>query len=863
MPQKSSTSHPLLLGGTLLFGVFTLTLALFGLASGYGYKGFDFSSDGLSRFSRLIFDATALLGLQPMSPDEPNVWFSAARLFAVLFAGFAVIGLVLELYRPASDGALRMRFKVQSWRLWFWVPSWRREPAVVIGLGWIGGPLAKTLRENGRPVYGIALEEESPRAAEARRHNTLVVLGDATDPAVRARAGLSQASEVFIATGDDARNLDIAGELLRDVEEVHVGPWTRFVRWISGGIWPNPSKTKLGRRSSDDKLHCYVHVGDVSLSNALHDHELFKHTPEGIEFHFFSNQELASSDLFFGRTSVIASSDPGPVENRGLVWLPSSDEVFHLFVFGFGSMGQTVALHLARFGHFASGLRSRLTLFGLSGDRQEWNRFLERHPAFAPHDLDLSHRAFLQAGDSWGARPKIPVAPQYRTREVPIPDPSWTAVTPEEKVYIEEAIPLARSRRVQAIEYAVNAEFEELSAEVDSHRMIEKIQERIAPAQGPPVRAAIAICLEEDRKSFHAGLRLQTALARHFMREFPLSTRTNGSAETNLAATRIPIHVYLPVEAGLAEVFSRKSQETSRNQRRINSRFPVYAFGQQRAVTSYEGITGQQLRDRAQEIQRTYRTLSGIVEHHPHFELSDSDAARYEHVKCNALGIRFFPGPLSEAEAKKQGVHPEPLLSQLYPAADTVSAFTNSQEGLSPEFSNPSPAGRARTTAPAEKISFSTLTNLPRAHQKRLAVLDRVEYATSERWEEDTLEEEHIKALIEEAIEDFRKEVERKANRESLLAAKMEHNRWMGERLSKGWRFGPRDNIREQRESFVPFDRLTDRETWYDRKDLPNLVLERREEGIFAYIERRTTADEHPRTEADEPQEGSTPVVES
>jgi hypothetical protein len=83
------------------------------------------------------------------------------------------------------------------------------------------------------------------------------------------------------------------------------------------------------------------------------------------------------------------------------------------------------------------------------------------------------------------------------------------------------------------------------------------------------------------------------------------------------------------------------------------------------------------------------------------------------------------------------------------------------------------------------------------------------------------------------------------------VAAEMEHNRWMGERLTSGWCFGEKADF--QRPTMVPWDDLTlEDDLHYDRAHLPRLILEqgpsalpakpgrRGREPLFAYVSKRT-----------------------
>jgi hypothetical protein len=70
------------------------------------------------------------------------------------------------------------------------------------------------------------------------------------------------------------------------------------------------------------------------------------------------------------------------------------------------------------------------------------------------------------------------------------------------------------------------------------------------------------------------------------------------------------------------------------------------------------------------------------------------------------------------------------------------------------------------------------------------------------------------------------------------LAAEMEHNRWLGERLMKGWSFGARSDLRRQRPGFVPWRDLTESDRDIDRSQLARLILGRGLIGKYAHVTR-------------------------
>jgi hypothetical protein len=754
-------------------GLLALLLAGIGLwpAQGDGHE-----------VSRWLYDAAGLLTFEPPEDAPTNAALSAALVFVVLFATVGMLGVVLELYQPARDGLRRFRF----WCARGLYPDY--PPAVVIGLGWVGGPLATELRGRGRPVYAIAMDEESPRAVKARRSGVLVVAGDATDGGVRQQVPLGRGTEVFVATGDDARNVQIAGDVLGDLDGS---------RRPRNGAAPGPGPNGRGREPRERSLACYIHAADPGLSATLRSSEVLRHLTDSVAVRTFNTAELSAHDLFFDTTTGLLRADA----------LPGRSEVFHLFVFGFGTTGQSVALHLARFGHFASGLRPRLTVYGdlaAAAGEQSWQGFLERHPAFSPEGLVLADDAFLRDGDGWEARPGRPTDLAYRRPPV------------------MEKRAGQQTMRVTPLEYAVNAEFLPLPTAIESGGLLSQIEARLRPAQGAQVRAAAVFCFEEERRSFQLALRFQGSLAHHF-----LDDGTVRSAATR-AGPLLPIHVFLPVEPGLRRVLSRPgTNERTEVEAGIEAAFPLHVFGEQEDVSSYAAVTKGRLRARAVGIRTVHEILSGRAGGaHPDFEDSDIDAVLHaETLKLPALGIRFFTEPqMDEAQARARGVWRQPLLRELcgHAAADAQRVF----EAAADKHPKTGKLQLSLEQADELKVTQPVLW-------QRLALLDRVVIPRAPKDRPEAPEERRQRtgldaarnAAVAEVIRRFARETHERGY-DADAAAAMEHNRWMGERLAKGWRYGERDDVRRQRDTFVPWTELTEEEQHYDRAHLPRLILE-------------------------------------
>ena len=577
----------------------------------------------------------AYAGVPPPEADvtlDPY-WKAVATWLALAFGVAAVVGTLLELFPPVERAAR-----------WVWHGVRRvlfgRRPAVVVGLGWVGGPMALEMLDDGRPVVGVATDAGGTRAGEADRHGLRVFVGDARNPDLRGRLGLRYAREIVVAAGEDARNLDIASDLLSDVRALVRRGETAFGRLL---WWRS--------RRPGTPLDLYVHVGDPTLLEAVLRHELFANAKDDVRVHPFSVRDLAARDLFLNPVNGIArvrSTTAAKAPRNGVPALPvprtvpdpggadgNGREVLHVLLFGFGTAGQAVALATARYAHFANGLRTRLTVL-TSDPETEWDRFLRRHPAFSPPDLDLASGWFLRAGDEWTARPGRPALADRRCDTavslVPLPD------LPNERVITDDATRL-NAMTVTPVEYAVNAEVRPLPDGPPDADFARDLLHRLRPPTGPRVRAAAVVCLDDDRVSFETALALRDALAASSVLP-PKSERVD-----------LPIYVYLPQEEGLATLAATLDAERSVERGADGKlkdphamprreRLPLVPYGLQRDVSSYDVVAALGVRERAKHVTRSHHNATGrIGGEHPEFARSDHLAAEHAVVKLDTLGV--------------------------------------------------------------------------------------------------------------------------------------------------------------------------------------------------------------------------------
>ena len=588
---------------TLVFGLASMVLAAWGLYTDPAFAAAVAQDGTWAAWTDLLLEAAKMPALSQPADPPTNATFGWARVVGLLFAGLAVVTLLAELSEAVRQGIAR------RWRLGrsALAVRWRgaaRGHVVVVGVGHVGRRVVRDARAVGLQVIAVAADAGTPGISEARQAGALVLVGDVGGEDLRRRLGLGYASRVVVATGDEARNVSVGVDLAE-----HVGH----------------------RRHP---LTVHVHVDDPPLADDLaEDGPLAEVGGPDVDVEVFNLQERAARDLLLATN--YAAPTPGAVYERGLArgrFAPGEDEVAHWVVVGFGPVGQTVALQAARLAHFRNRRRLRLTLAddfggdGRPGDPEavrQRTRFVERHPGFGPDPeafdmlkhAALADRSAVQGGpdlDGWAASEWRPADPDWRTR---------TAAE-------------------NAIEYALHAEYFDLGDRVDAPRVARAFAERFS-RRGRPVRPAVIVCFEDERRTFRAVLALQRMLGQE-------------AEAGRLTAAEVPIFAYLPTEVGLAEALESSAGR--------DGAFPVVPFGRFAEGELLEWVARPNLRDMARAVHEAYRSsVDGDVPAYDALSAplrrSNEDAAAHVDVKLDAVGL--YRRALRSGESPEVPIAPE------------------------------------------------------------------------------------------------------------------------------------------------------------------------------------------------------------
>jgi len=298
--------------------------------------------------------------------DKPVPWeLDLARHVLPLVVGYAGIA------------ALVVLFSAQVHRLHL---GRMRGHVVVCGLGRKGLLLTRRLGDLGLATVVVERDADNRAIERCRDEGTIVVIGEASDPAVLRSAGVRRAAYLISVCDDDGVNADVA-VAARALTE--------------------------GRRGGD--LSCAAHVADARLWELLRAHQLELERVGGFRLELFSVFDL-------GARAMLADHPPA-----GKAGQTTANGPAHVAVVGLGHFGTSLVVQAARdwYPRFRdTGQRLTITMV----DRQATahsDALCSLYPQLAtacvllPHDLDVNDAGYLRASFLEGEREHGPVTTAY------------------------------------------------------------------------------------------------------------------------------------------------------------------------------------------------------------------------------------------------------------------------------------------------------------------------------------------------------------------------------------------------------------------------------------------------------------------
>lgn len=308
------------------------------IAAALGYWGFCLTLHPHTpiEYLRIIYLTAQLFVLESnLGPLEGLVLpLVIAQILAPLIFGFAAWQTAATIFRD----------QIRLMGLPFW-----KNHVVIVGLGEKGVRLVKEYRRRGSRVVVIEADDENDDIPVCWAHGATVLVGNAADSALLERVRVHRARVLFIVTGNDGVNVEVAVKAHLLVEK------------------KKPAHT----------VRCFVHIIDANLCSLLRQHGLVSDNTDRFDAQVINVNDLSARLLLLGH-----SLDWHSGENDG-------DAQPHLVILGFGGMGESVALQAAKIGHYAHNKNIRISVLDRNARFKE-SVFLSRYPQFhnaAPIDF--------------------------------------------------------------------------------------------------------------------------------------------------------------------------------------------------------------------------------------------------------------------------------------------------------------------------------------------------------------------------------------------------------------------------------------------------------------------------------------------
>ena len=222
-----------------IVGFFLFVVAL--LVAAHSLGGI-FSLDGIT--NGLIY-VTSIVPIGNLPENKSQLILGLRGLAPVVATAGLILPWLLNLYRQYE-----CRF-------------FKRNHAIICGLGWQGRAYAYNSRECGDGTVAIELNVDMAARELCSKHNIFLVEGAADNESTLEQAGVMNARRVFICTGNQDLNLDIAHRIKQIVTDRGGSPLQVHISLGAG----------LSDATSTDEMYSDLLVSDANCQFSFYDPE--------------------------------------------------------------------------------------------------------------------------------------------------------------------------------------------------------------------------------------------------------------------------------------------------------------------------------------------------------------------------------------------------------------------------------------------------------------------------------------------------------------------------------------------------------------------------------------------------------------
>ena len=606
-------------------------------------------SDGLSPYltDKFYLSWTQFFADGKVTPRD-SFWTRIGRLFGLAFVSLLAYDAYTKLFSQEILDSIIKR---------------QRSHTLICGSGRIGTVLAKNLLQDKSKVNKVTVIEKDPNSPaldELRELGANVMIADATLRRNIERARCDLAKEIFVVTGSDEANLDIAADLIELL-------------------------SKSNTQEKVPSVHVHLHqmrLESVLLKSAETDPIRSKSWKENLKA--FNPLSESIRYLF---------------DDYILVRRPKTqNEVAHYVIVGFGNTGQQLALFLAENAHFVNLKRARMTIVHRPDEQQAVDKFRKLYPKFFPTGQNKLENAWEPSArlDDWGYGVVVHAHQETETRQEK--NESGQIEEKEERIWVIE------EDKSRGVSFAVNGGFSLMEGGVTSPEFTDALHKL---CKASDVRPIVFICNSNDEENCAEAIELRELLDLRLK----VKDKTDGRLKYQDPNDEISIFAYVPDRPSLFELINKQNP---------SHRPDLIAWGDCQSSCKYEQLKSDMIDQLARKIYEQFCKNTNKINSEPNKKtvenrsfletetwqiLSNRKAASHINAKLSVCGLQVIhPG---DTESAKRS---QPDRNVCYPV-------NLNQLALGYPTENGQSASEELTEAPLEKERFKEL--LARIEQNR------------------------------------------------------------------------------------------------------------------------------------------------
>jgi hypothetical protein len=460
-----------------------------------------------------------------------------------------------------------------------------RGHTLICGLGRIGTALGKERLKAKKKVTIIEKNASRPEIEELRNLGAIVMIADATDFENLRKASCHRSAEIFVVTGSDEANLDIAADIMEHVRGVadYLG---------------------ISRTMEPPSLH--VHLHQMRLESQLFDIAKKQDRKKAVDANSPATQpqpqganDAAGTRQWIKRVRAFNPLEESMIQMFDDHVLPlrpkCREEVAHYVLVGFGKTNQQLALFLAENAHFSNLKRARMTIAYRSSEAEAVESFKALYPKFFPHTVFYSVDPWkpTKEMDDWGYGVELF---DGVGKEIDRVDDDPTKID---------------FKKSKGVAFAVNGGFDLMEGGATSPKFVEKLLE---VCKSPEVRPIVFLGNSVDEENCAEAIEVRQLLDERL--------KTRGSYDND--NFKVSVFVYVPDHHSLSNLINRgKESEEERE---------ILAWGDCTESCRYNRLTNTLRHNLAEAIYKSYPPNASR-------KLSDATAGEYQSNRKAAIHV--------------------------------------------------------------------------------------------------------------------------------------------------------------------------------------------------------------------------------